>query len=113
MKNLRNLNAVVRVLLVIACFQMLALAQAPDERNNGVTVSGIGSSVKFEVAAPHAELTLTVSAPDGQVFRKEFKGRSAEFNLTDAKGERLADGQYAYELRVTPLIPGDVKDALA
>ena len=27
-----------------------------------------------------------------------------EFKLTDAKGERLPDGQYTYELRLTPII---------
>ena len=113
MKNLKSVNAVLRVILVVACFQLLVLAQTADDKNNGVSISGLGSSIKFDVAAPHAELTLTISAPDGQVFRKEFKGRSAEFSLTDAKGERLADGQYSYELRVTPLIPADVKETLA
>jgi hypothetical protein len=113
MKNLRSVITIVCVLLVIACFQMLVSAQTADDKNNGVTISGLGSSVKFDVAGPHAELTLTISAPDGEVFRKEFKGRSAEFTLVDSKGERLADGQYSYELRVTPLIPGDVRDTLA
>jgi hypothetical protein len=92
---------------------MLALAQAPDDKNNGVTISGSGSNVRWDVAVPHSELTLTISAPDGQVYRKEFKGRSAEFTLTDEKGERLADGQYTYELRVTPVIPADVRETLA
>jgi hypothetical protein len=113
MKNLRSVITIVSVLLVVACFQMLVFAQTADDKNNGVTISGLGSSVKFDVASPHAELTLTISAPDGEVFRKEFKGRSAEFTLVDSKGERLADGQYSYELRVTPLIPGDVRDTLA
>jgi len=89
---------------------MLALGQATDR---GVTLSGSGLNVKWDVAVPHSELTLTISAPDGQVFRKEFKGRSAEFTLTDSKGERFADGQYSYELRVTPPIPADVKETLA
>jgi Chaperone of endosialidase len=106
-----NVYAIVRVVLVLACFQMLALGQ--DDKNNGVTVSGSGSSVKWNVAVPHSGLTLTVSAPDGQVFRREGNGRSIEFTLTDKKGERLSDGQYSYELRVTPPIPADVRDMLA
>ena len=113
MKNLRSVHAIVRVLLVVACFQMLALGQAADDKNNGVTFSGSGSSVKWDVAVPHSELTLTISAPDGQVFRKEFKGRSAEFTLSDSKGVRFADGQYSYELRVTPPIPASVREMLA
>jgi Chaperone of endosialidase len=113
MKNLRSVHAIVRVLLVIACFQMLVLAQALDDKNKGVTISGSGLSVKWDVAVPHTELTLTISAPDGQVFRREFKGRAAEFTLADLKGERFADGQYSYELRVTPPISPDVREALA
>ena len=110
MKKLTSVHAIVRVVLVVACLQVLALGQATDR---GVTLSGSGLSVKWDVAVPHSGLTLTISAPDGQVFRKEFKGRFAEFTLTDPKGERFADGQYSYELRVTPPIPADVRETLA
>jgi Chaperone of endosialidase len=112
-KKLRSVHAIVRVILVVACFHMLVLAQASDDKNRGVTISGSGLNVKWDVAVPHSELTVTISAPDGQVFSKVFKGRSAEFSLTDPKGERFADGQYIYELRVTPPIPSDVREQLA
>lgn len=112
MKNFRSLHAIVRVILVIACFQMLVLAQALDDKNKGVTISSSALNVKWDVAVPHSELTLTISAPDGQVFRKEFKGRAAEFSLSNLKGETFPDGQYSYELRVTPPISPDVKEAL-
>lgn len=108
MKYSKSVYAFVRVILVVACFQVLAFGQ--DDK---IRVSGSGSTVRWDVAVPHTELTLTISAPDGQVFRKEFKGRSAEFTLTDSKGERFADGQYSYELRVTPPIPADVREQLA
>ena len=111
MNRLKSVCAIVRVILVVACFQMLVFGQ--DDKGKGVTISGSGSSVRWDVAVPSSELTLTVSAPDGQVFRKEFKGRSAEFSLTDKKGERFPDGQYSYELRVTPPIPSDVREQLA
>ena len=113
MKNLRSVHAIVRVVLVVVCLPMLILGQESDDRSKGVSISGVGLNVKWDVAVPHTGLTLTISAPDGQVFRKEFKGRSAEFTLTDAKGERFADGQYSYELRVTPPIAADVKEKLA
>ena len=91
---------------------MLAFGQ--DDKNKGVSISGSGLSVKWDVAVPHSELTLTISGPDGQVFRKEFKGnRAAEFTLSDKKGERFPDGQYSYELRVTPPISAEVKETLA
>lgn len=111
MNNRKSVHAFLRVLLVLACFQMLAFGQ--DDKNKGVTISGSGLSVKWDVAVPHSELTLTISAPDGQVFQKVFKGnRAAEFNLTDKKGERFADGNYTYELRVTPPIPEEVRERL-
>ena len=110
MKSL-SVYTIVRVILVVACFQMLALGQ--DDKSKGVSISGSGLSVKWDVAVPHSGLTLTISAPDGQVFRKEVKGRSAEFTLTDQKGERFPDGQYSYELRVTPQIPADVREMLS
>jgi hypothetical protein len=57
---------------------------------------------------------MTVAAPDGRVFRKEFKaGGSPEFMITDERGERLPDGQYAYELRLTPVFSLEVKQGLA
>lgn len=111
MKNLRSLHAIVRVVVVVACLPVFVLAQ--DDRSKGVSISGMGLNVKWDVAVPHTGLTLTISAPDGQVFRREFKGRSAEFTLTDARGERFADGQYSYELRVTPPISADVRETLA
>ena len=108
MNKLKSVYVIVRVLLVVACFQLLVYGQ-----DKGVAISGGGLSVKWDVYVPHSGLTLTISAPDGQVFRKEVKGRSAEFTLTDKKGERFPDGHYSYELRVTPQIPTDVIEMLA
>jgi Chaperone of endosialidase len=107
MNNLRSAHAFVRVLLVVACFQILALGQAADDKKVTITASGL--SVKWDVAAPHSALTLTISTPDGQVFQKEFSGNAAAvFNL-----EKFPDGQYNYELRVTPPVSSEVKETLA
>jgi hypothetical protein len=77
------------------------------------SVTGLGSSVRFDVAGPHAAATLSVSTPDGQVISKEFAaGTAPEFRLVDAAGERLPDGQYIYELRLTPIIAAEVKEKL-
>jgi hypothetical protein len=66
------------------------------------------------VAASYSALTLTISSPDGQVFRRDFKaGSSPEFTLVDRDGSRLPDGQYNYELRLTPEISADVRKELA
>jgi hypothetical protein len=90
------------------------LAQSADDRNQFAAITGMGSSVRWDVAGPHAAVTLTVSSPDGQVFTKEFaSGTAPEFRLTDARGERLPDGQYIYELRLTPIIAAEVREKLA
>lgn len=76
-------------------------------------MNGFGSSVRWDVKAPHAEATLTVVGPDGEAITKEFKGGNApEFRLIDSKGERLPDGQYTYELRLAPVLGQGIKDAL-
>src|SRR5688572_4327819 len=111
MKNRRHLPSILFLLFVITPVSTV-LAQSAD--NQFANITGMGSSVRWEVAGPHAAVTLTVSSPDGQVFSKEFASGSApEFRLTDAKGERLPDGQYIYELRLTPIIAADVKAKLA
>jgi hypothetical protein len=110
MKNLKHLPSVLSIAFVLACFNILVLAQANDEV---ARVTSFGSSVRFDVGAPHESVTLTVIGPDGISFSKEFKsGNAAEFKLSDAKGERLPDGLYTYELRVAPNISADTKAAL-
>jgi hypothetical protein len=100
------------VFVIVSC--NAALAQSDDRNNQFASVTGMGSSVRWDVAGSHAAVTLTVAAPDGQVFSKEFSaGTAPEFRLTDVKGERLPDGQYTYELRLTPVIPAEVREKLA
>ena len=111
MKNPRHLLSILCFLFVIA-FCTTALAQS-DDRSQFAAMTGLGSSVRWDVSGPHAAVTLTVLAPDGQVFSNEFaSGVAPEFRLTDAKGEKLPDGQYIYELRLTPIIAADVKEKL-
>jgi hypothetical protein len=102
------------MVFVVACFHVSVLGQSAEDKNRLAAISAHGSSVRWEVAVPYAALTMTVSAPDGRVFRKEFKaGASPEFTLTDKQGERLPDGQYAYELRLTPVLSTVAKERLA
>src|SRR5687767_10554816 len=113
MKNLRHVPSVLCFLFVLVSGSA-ALAQSTDDRNQFAAITGMGSSVRWNVAGPHAAVTMTVSSPDGQVFTKEFaSGNAPEFRLTDAKGERLPDGQYIYELRLTPIIAAEVREKLA
>jgi hypothetical protein len=110
MKNLKHPISIFCFVLVIAACNAV-LAQTDDRQFASIT--GLGSSVRWDVAGPHAAVTLNVATPDGQVISKEFAaGTAPEFRLTDANGERLPDGQYVYELRLTPVIAADVKERL-
>ena len=114
MKNLKCLPQLLSIVFVLACLHVSVSGQSADDKNRVATISGSGSSVRWDVAASYSTLTLTISAPDGQVFRREFKAGSApEFTLTDRDGSRLPDGQYTYELRLTPEISAEVKKDLA
>jgi hypothetical protein len=100
MKKHRFLFLVVFVALVLAGLETTALGQAASDKLASVTG---GASVHWDVSTANSGLTLIVSAPDGRTFRKEYKGGSSlDFALVDKLGERLPDGVYSYELRLTP-----------
>src|SRR6266404_3024015 len=103
MKNLKYLSFILSLMFVVACLYTTTSGQTVEDKNKIAAINGNGSSLKWEVAAPNAGVTLIVSAPDGRVFSKNFKGGSSpSFSIADAQGERLPDGQYTYELRLTP-----------
>jgi hypothetical protein len=98
----------------LACFYVSVSGQTTDDKNRLANITANVSSVRWDVSVPHSGLTVTISAPDGQVFRKEFRaGASPDFPLTDKQGNRLPDGQYTYELRLTPVLSPEVRKALA
>ena len=111
MKNLKCLPYALCIVFVIACFHVVSGQSMEDKKLAAITA--VGSGVRWDVAARYSALTMTVSAPDGRVFRKVFEaGSSPEFMLTDKLGERLPDGPYTYELRLTPVLSGAVKETL-
>ena len=102
MKILKCTTIMLCVGLAVACFQVSVLAQTVESRREPATMTANASGVRWNVSAQYSDLTMTVSAPDGQVFRKEFgAGAAPEFALSDKQGNRLPDGQYTYELRFT------------
>jgi hypothetical protein len=77
-----------------------------------LTASGTGVQW-MPTSADHEKVTLTVVAPNGAVFHKEFAaGSTPSFRLQDLGG-RLTDGSYTYELRAVPRISPEVKSQLA
>ena len=114
MKNLKSLLTLMSAVLVLACMTAPVCAQATDEDPKVAAISASGSLVRWQVAAPYVSITITVAAPDGQVFRRQLKeGASTEFALFDKEGKPLPDGAYTYELRLTQAVSGDVKAKLA
>src|SRR5438067_1036257 len=113
MKILKCTTIMLCVGLAVACFQVSVLAQTVESRREPATMTANASGVRWNVSAQYSDLTMTVSAPDGQVFRREFQGGApAEFAFSDKQGNRLPDGQYTYELRfTTPQLRG-IKDRI-
>ena len=111
MKTIKHLPSMLSIVFVLACFNVLVLGQSSDK--DFATVTSLGSSVRFDISASNAGVTLTVIGPDDLGYTKEFKsGAAPEFKLVTSRGDRLPDGAYTYELRLTPIISSETKDAL-
>lgn len=93
---------------VLALISISPLLANPAVQNRAGVVQTSPSSVRWTVQAPGDSLTLTVSRPDGEVIRKEFRSSVAVLMLADL-GEPLEDGVYTYELIVVPKVPEHVK----
>jgi len=114
MKTLKSFSLMFCTILVVACLNVSASGQTAEDSNRLAAISASGSSVRWDVAGPYSSATLTIVAPDGRVFRKEFRAGSApEFSAIDKNGERLPDGVYTYELRPSPVLSAAGKEKLA
>src|SRR5437773_10729281 len=113
MKILKCTTIMLCVGLAVACFQVSVLAQTVESRREPATMTANASGVRWNVSAQYSDLTMTVSAPDGQVLSKEFHaGAAPEFTFLDKQGNRLPDGQYTYELRFTTAQVRGIKDRI-
>jgi hypothetical protein len=108
MKHPRILASMILTVLLAAGLWSTAFGQSSD--GNLANVVGGGSSVRFEIVAPNAGVTLTITAPDGRSFTKEYKaGSSPGFEFGD---KSLPDGSYGYELRLRPALTASQREAL-
>ncbi len=103
------------VLLSLTCLLLLptlsfALSSSPEPIAHP---SASASSVQWMTTVDRERIILTVVAPNGAVFHKEFtSGVTPSFRLQDLGG-RLTDGPYTYELRIVPRISAEVRKQLA
>jgi hypothetical protein len=111
MKSLRVFTLAVFAVLTLVCTQATALGQAKDNLAN---LSGGGASVRWEVLVANSGVSLTISAPDGRSFHKDYEagGASPEFSISDRQLEGLPDGNYTYELRLKPTLSPALKEAM-
>jgi hypothetical protein len=110
MKNQKSFVIGIFVVFVLACVQSSVLGQSA---NDLASVSGGGSSIRWDVRAPNSGLSLTISVPDGRSFTKEYRaGTSPEINLSDRQLDSLPDGAYGYELRLRPALSAAEREAL-
>ena len=94
-----------------AAVRAMPLGQSKEKRV--AQAAATSSAIIWESRARYAKAVLTVSTPDGEVIRREFKaGESISFNNSH-EGQTLPDGQYIYELRFTPALSSEDRRALA
>lgn len=110
MKSLKFFATVLLALFTITTAELTAQGQTADDQDFA-KISSTASGLRFDLGAQHAGATLTIATPDGRIFRKVFKEGSPEFSIADRK-DKLPDGHYSYELRLTPVRLGEMKAAL-
>lgn len=72
------------------------------------------SAVTWQSAPDFAGVQLVVMSPSGAYFTKEFTGAQApSFTLKDIAGNLAVDGTYTYELRYSPRMSSQARQALA
>jgi Chaperone of endosialidase len=116
MKNQKSVVSLIFIVLALACLQTTALGQGASQSSDGkaANVRSEGMGVRFDSTIPYTSATLTISAPDGTVYRREFAaGAVPSFALFDKAGAALGNGQYAYELRFTTAQARDPKERMA
>jgi hypothetical protein len=116
MKNQKRFILGMFTILLFASLQVAVLGQTASQSTETkvANVRAEGMAVRFDSAIPYSNATLTISGPDGTVYRREFAGGSVpSLSLFDKTGAALGNGQYTYELRFTTVQMRDLKARLA
>lgn len=88
--------------MVMACASIAFAGNHTDSTALTVVSSDV---IYFETTGEHAQLQLTISAPDGTVTQRVFDGWDIpSFEVFNAQGEAIMDGVYAFEIWATPQI---------
>ena len=90
-----------------------AAAENRMSENVAARTSIHSTAVSWQPLIDFKSAVLTVSGPDGAVLSREFgRGETPRIGVVDKRGNALVDGQYAWELRFSPVLEPAVKRAL-
>ena len=75
---------------------------------------GANTRVEWRPQIQYESAVLTVDGPDGFVYQQKFASNEVPYFQTyAANGQSLTNGSYTYELKMTPLLPANIKADLA
>ncbi|MCP5104360.1 MAG: hypothetical protein GY950_13310 [bacterium] len=113
MYTIKNYLKLVLVFSVILVASTAGLAEEPETEPRVYPVADVNmgaNAIHWLPTVDYNSLVLSVSTPEGAVFRKTFGANGApHLELTDDKGNYLPDGNYTYELRVIPVVDKKIR----
>jgi hypothetical protein len=114
MKTKKLIVNSISVSMIVCWLGISAMAQVQKIDEPVAAIASSPTEITFQPQVAYSRLVLTVAAPSGEVYRKEFEGgAAASFRFIDDKGFNLSDGHYSYELRVIPQLSREARKALA
>jgi len=92
-------------IVVLLAAASLASAIHAQEFADSVFVDTSQDFIAFELANPEFDMQLNVSGPKGFSLSQKYAANElAYIDVVDARGSRLADGLYKYEIRPVPTV---------
>lgn len=113
MKLSRMLVSVVFATVILVGWVHVVAGQVSGD-GSIASITGGGSSVRWEITAAHSGGTLTVTFPDGRAIRRGVRpGASVQITVGEKYFDTLPDGIYSYDLRLSPVLSAGMKETLA
>jgi len=114
MTNLVRSKAVLSMAtLCLTIFTTAAFAATENRHETVGHMTANAAGVSWQVGPDNDAVTLTITGPNNFLYTHEFPNAHAVNVKSRDLGSNPADGQYTYEMRVTPRISGSVKAQLA
>lgn len=96
--------------MVLPALVATSVATGQEIANESVYPDGIS----FQPLVQYERFVMTISGPGGMVLQQEFEaGNPPVFAPFDDSGKALPDGQYNYEIHVSPVLDPETKKMMA